>query len=107
MVYDVTGSDLNETVWEFWFLIPTVVSHLRSVVAITYISDCDVGEIFINFMLESKLRPYVRDDLNENKLRFFQFGITVISVLEISCEQIHNFVIRSLDVNKLCFFKLF
>ena len=42
---------------------PTVVSHLRSVVAGTFMTDCDVGEMFLNFMLELDLRPYAGVDL--------------------------------------------
>ena len=42
---------------------PTIISHLRSVVAGTLMSDCDVGEIFLNFMLEPKLRTFARVDL--------------------------------------------
>ena len=35
------------------------MSHLRSVVAGTFMMDCDMGEMFLNFMLEPDLRPYV------------------------------------------------
>ena len=31
-------------------------------VAGTFISNCDLGEIFLNFMLELELRPYAGDD---------------------------------------------
>ena len=37
-------------------LMPAAVSHLRSNVVGTYMCNCDVGEIFLNFMLEPKLR---------------------------------------------------
>ena len=46
-----------------WFSIPTVLSHLRSVVAGSFMTDCDVGEMFLNFMLELDLRPYDGVDL--------------------------------------------
>ena len=42
---------------------PTVVSHLCSVVAEIYMSDCDVGDMFLNFMLAPKLLPYATVDL--------------------------------------------
>ena len=63
MVYDATCSGLNQAVWTPWFPMPTVLSPLRAVVAGTIMSDCDVGEMFLNFMLEPKLRPYAGVDL--------------------------------------------
>ena len=39
-----------------------VVYHLWSVVAGTFISNYDLGEIFLNFMSELELRPYAGDD---------------------------------------------
>ena len=41
----------------------TVVSHLRSVDTGTFMLDYGVGEMFLNFMLEPKLRPYARVNL--------------------------------------------
>ena len=63
MVYDATRSGLNQAVWTPWFPMPTIISHLRSVVAGTFMSDCNVGEMFLNFMLEPKLRPFAGVDL--------------------------------------------
>ena len=63
MVYDATRSSLNQAIWAPWFPMPTIISHLRSVVARTFMSDCNVGEMFLNFMLELKLRPFVGVDL--------------------------------------------
>lgn len=58
MVYDTTSSRFNEVVWSPWFLIPTAISHLRSVKAGTFIGNCDIGDIFLNFMLNLVIRPY-------------------------------------------------
>ena len=63
MVYDATRSGLNKAVWASWFPMPTVVFHLRSVVAGMFMTDYDVGEMFLNFMLEPELRPYAGVDL--------------------------------------------
>ena len=63
MVYDVTRSGLNKAVWAPWFPMPTVLSTLRSVGVGTFMTDCDVGEMFLNFMLEPKLRPFAGVDL--------------------------------------------
>ena len=63
MVYDATSSGLNDAVWAPWFPMPTVESHLRAVEGRTFMSDCDVGEMFLNFMLEPRLRPHAGVDL--------------------------------------------
>ena len=63
IVYDATRSRLNKVVWAPWFPMPTVVSHYRPVVADIFMTDCDVGEMFLNFMLEPDLRPYAGADL--------------------------------------------
>ena len=65
MVYDATKSGLNDSVWAPWFQMPTVESHLRSVEAGTYMADCDVGEMFLNFMLEPRLRLHAGVDLSK------------------------------------------
>ena len=59
MIYDATRSGLNKAVWVPWFSIRKVVVYLSSVVAVTYIADCDVGDIHFNFILEPQIRPYV------------------------------------------------
>ena len=64
IVYDTTCLGLNKAVWAPWFLMSTVAPHLRSVVSGTLMSDCDVEEMFLNFMLESKICPYVGVDVS-------------------------------------------
>ena len=63
MVYDATQLGLNKAVWAPWFPMQTVVSHLRSVVVGTFMTDYDVRGTFLNFMLEPDLRPYAGVDL--------------------------------------------
>ena len=63
MVYDATHLGLNKAVWAPWFPMQTVVSHLRSVVVGTFMTDYDVRGTFLNFMLEPDLRPYAGVDL--------------------------------------------
>ena len=58
MVYDATKSGLNEAVGAPWFAMPNVDCHLRAVEAGTFMADCDVGEMFLNFMLEPSLRTH-------------------------------------------------
>jgi len=63
MVYDGTGSGLNDVLWAPWFILPTVDSLLRALVPGTYMSDNDVGEMFLNFMLHEEVRQLSGVDL--------------------------------------------
>ena len=45
MAYDATQSKPNAAVWTSWFAMPTINSHLRAVEDVTFMADCDVGEI--------------------------------------------------------------
>ena len=58
MVYDATQSGLNDAVWAPWFAMPTIDSHLRVVETGVFMTDCDVREMFINFMLEPAIRSH-------------------------------------------------
>ena len=63
IVYDATKSGLNDAVWAPWFAMSNVDCHLRAVDAGTFMADYDVGEMFLNFMLEPSLRPHAGVDL--------------------------------------------
>ena len=65
MVYDATKSGLNDAVWAPWFSLPTIDTKLRSVKAGTYMCDCDVGEMFLNFMLHPEIRAHAGVDLTQ------------------------------------------
>ena len=65
MVYDGTGSGLNDMLWAPWFILPTVESLLRALVPGTYTSDNDVGEMFLNFILHEDIRKLCGVDLTE------------------------------------------
>jgi hypothetical protein len=56
MVYDGSSSGLNDSLWAPWFPLPTLETLLRSVESGTYMSDNDVGEMFLNFMLHEDIR---------------------------------------------------
>ena len=64
MVYDAAKLDLNDVVWDPWFSMPNVDCHLREVEAAMFIVDCDVEEMFLNFMLKPSLRPHVGVNLS-------------------------------------------
>ena len=54
MVYDATKSGLNDTLWAPSFPMPMVDSQLRAVDTTTWMGDNDLGEMFLNFMLDEK-----------------------------------------------------
>jgi hypothetical protein len=56
MVYDGSASGLNDLLWAPWFPLPTLETLLRSVEPGTFMSDNDVGEMFLNFMLHEDVR---------------------------------------------------
>jgi hypothetical protein len=56
MVYDGSASGLNDLLWAPWFPLPTLDTLQRSIEPGTYMSDNDVGEMFLNFILHEDLR---------------------------------------------------
>jgi len=64
MVYDASVSGLNKCLWVPWFLMPTVRSHLRAINPDYYMADVDIGEMFLNFVMHEKLRPYCGVDFS-------------------------------------------
>jgi hypothetical protein len=65
LVYDASVSGLNNTIWVPRFPLPTIHTHLPSVEEGTWMSDLDVGEMFLNFVLHSDLRALCGVDLTE------------------------------------------
>jgi hypothetical protein len=65
MVYNGTSCGLNDAVFAPWFALPTMDSHLRAVDVGTYMADCDIGEMFLNFMLDVNLREFAGVDLTD------------------------------------------
>jgi hypothetical protein len=63
IVYDGTKSGLNGSLWAPWFPLPTIETHLPTVDVGSYMGDIDIGEMFLNFMLHPRLRPYAGVDL--------------------------------------------
>ncbi len=56
MVYDGSASGLNDLLGAPWFPLPTLDTLQRSIEPGTFMSDNDVGEMFLNFMLHEDLR---------------------------------------------------
>jgi hypothetical protein len=64
MVYNGTNSGLNDWLWVPWFPLPTITTLARAAEVGTHMGDLDVGEMFLNFILELKTRVRAGVDLN-------------------------------------------
>ena len=54
--------------WDPWFSFPTINSELRAVKSETFMCDCGVGDMYLNFVLELKVKPHVRIVIEKSKL---------------------------------------
>ena len=63
MVYDATKSKLNQAIWTPSFALPSVESLTRQLEESTWMADLDLGDMFLNFMLDTELRPFCGIDL--------------------------------------------
>ncbi len=79
MVYDATKCGLNDTIWAPTFLLPTIDTTLRQVDIGGFMSDIDLGEMFLNFPLDDKLKKYAGVDLTELRQELIDIGIDVDS----------------------------
>lgn len=62
-VYDATKSGLNDAVWSPSFFMPTADSLFRMIDFDTWLGDIDLGEMFLNFWLDPRLRAYTGVDI--------------------------------------------
>jgi len=67
VVYDGTKCGLNQCVWAPNFFLPSVDSLLMKVSDRTWFSDMDLGEMFLNFYLDRKIRPFAGVDVTSFK----------------------------------------
>lgn len=65
MVYDGTKSGLNDAIWVPRFRLPTVNNMLRAIDYGTVMSDFDVGEMFLNFILHETMQSLCGIDLTK------------------------------------------
>ena len=65
MVYDGTKSKLNAAVWAPNFFLPSVDSLLMFCTAGTWFADIDIGEMFLNYFMDLKIRPYSGVDVSK------------------------------------------
>jgi hypothetical protein len=54
MVYNGTSSILNAHLWCPWLALATINTMLRALEPGTYMGEIDVGEMFLNFILEAR-----------------------------------------------------
>jgi hypothetical protein len=67
IVYDGTESGLNESLWSPSFWLPNSSSAVRLLSFYSYLFDSDIGECFLNFPNDPKIRPYCGVDLTPFK----------------------------------------
>ena len=65
MVYDGTKSGLNASVWAPNFFLASIDSALGWISVDTWHADRDLGEMFLNYFLDTKLRPYSGVDVTK------------------------------------------
>jgi hypothetical protein len=63
MVYNATANMLNEAVWVPSFWLPTIDSLVRAVCSTSWMTDRDVGDMFLNYQLHEDVRPFTGVDL--------------------------------------------
>ena len=63
MVYNGTSCGLNASLWAPNFWLPSSESALRLLTCDSYCGDMDLGEMFLNFPMDIRLRPFAGVDL--------------------------------------------
>ena len=64
MVYDGTASGFNNRIWVPNFGLPTCDTLLRGTEPGSWMVDLDIGDMFLNFMLDELVREYIGIDLS-------------------------------------------
>ena len=64
VVYDGTKSGLTDSVWAPNFYMPSVDSILLYCSPKTWYSDLDLGEMFLNYFMDSDIRPFCGVDVS-------------------------------------------
>jgi hypothetical protein len=63
IVYDATANKLNEAVWVPTFWLPAIDSLARAVGSDSWMTDKDIGDMFLNFQLHQDIKPFTGVDL--------------------------------------------
>ena len=68
MVYNGTSSGLDEVLWDPHFMLPTMTTHMGSIQLSTSMGDIDIGEMFLNFMMNKIIRNVCGVDVTHIRL---------------------------------------
>ena len=63
LVYNAMANKLNECVWVPSFWLPTIESLVRACDVETWMTDRDIGDMFLNFQLHASVVPFTGVDL--------------------------------------------
>jgi hypothetical protein len=63
MVYDASKSQLNAALWAPNFMMPNIDSVLNNATLSSWFGDIDLGEMFLNYFLDPRIRPYAGVDV--------------------------------------------
>jgi hypothetical protein len=63
LFYNGTSSGLNAHLWAPWVALPTIFAFLRALELDMSMADSDIGEMFLNFMLEERCARLAGVDL--------------------------------------------
>jgi hypothetical protein len=80
LIYDGSSSGLNDALWAPSFWMPTSETAVRVISFYSYLFDSDIGECFLNFPNDKRLRKYCGVDLTPfrgvlNSRPNFTFGL--------------------------------
>jgi hypothetical protein len=65
MVFNVTLSGINAALWAPWFCFPNATTHMRAVEPGIFMADVEIGEMFLNFFLDPRIRRFARVDFTK------------------------------------------
>eukprot|EP00957_Ditylum_brightwellii_P013418 1013330-Ditylum_brightwellii.AAC.1 len=78
VIYDASACGLNSALWAPNFSLPTTETVARAIDGNTWLADIDISEMFHNYWLDKKVRPYAGVDLtilgNEGNLKRWRWA---------------------------------
>jgi hypothetical protein len=92
MVYDGTASGFNDSVWVPSFGLPTIDTLLRGTSSESWMVDLDIGDMFLNFMLDEDARemvgidltPFFPEELHEDVRILWEYWVRCAMGLKVS-----------------------
>jgi hypothetical protein len=72
IVYDATANQLNKCVWVPTFWLPTIDSLLRGLDNSSWMTNRDIGDMFLNFQLHNSVVPFT--------------GVNLLALYETGCD---------------------